>query len=225
MQLTFFDLDDTLLAGDSDYEWGHFLVDESLVDRTAYTQANDMFRTQYEAGKLDIHAHQRNALAPLQTHSVTAMKALRTRFVRERIVPIVAAQTPVLLAHHRRRGDLMAIITATNRFIAEPIAELLGIEHLIATDPEIVDGRYTGAIAGTPCYREGKIARAEAFIAERDAAIEATVCYSDSHNDLPLLRWADRAVAVDPDPALAAVAERAGWPIVSLRGRQPPPLD
>ncbi|HET7315449.1 HAD family hydrolase [Salinisphaera sp.] len=225
MRLTFFDLDQTLLEGDSDYEWGRFLVDEAIVDGPSYARANETFKAQYDAGALDIHAYQRFVLQPLIDQPAARMTALRERFVAERIEPIVARHTAAVVDFHRRRGDLTAIITATNRFVTEPIAALLGIEHLIATDPEIVDGVYTGAIAGTPSYREGKIARAEDFVARMGAAPETVTFYSDSHNDLPLLRWADRPVAVDPDPRLEAAANQAGWPVISLRGDAMPSID
>lgn len=224
MRLTFFDLDNTLLAGDSDYEWGRFLIDEGIVDRATYTRANDQFKAQYEAGELDIHAYQRLVLQPLIDEPLERMYALRQRFAAERIAPIVARQAPTILETHRQRGDMLAIITATNRFITEPIAEQLGIAHLIATDPEIIDGAYTGGIAGTPCYREGKITRAESFVADLERAPEGVTFYSDSHNDLPLLRWADRPIAVDPDARLEAAAHEAGWPVISLRGRDTPPI-
>ncbi|AWN15901.1 Phosphoserine phosphatase [Salinisphaera sp. LB1] len=224
VRLTFFDLDNTLLAGDSDYEWGRFLVDEDVVDQSTFARANDTFRAQYEAGVLDIHAYQRFVLQPLIQESATRMAALRERFVARRIAPIVARHAASAIDFHRQRGDLIAIITATNRFVTEPIAQLLAVEHLIATEPEIVDGAYTGAIAGTPSYREGKITRARSFLAALSIQPEHVTFYSDSHNDLPLMRWADRAVAVDPDERLAAAAHEAGWPVISLRGETMPTL-
>jgi len=221
VQLTFFDLDKTLLSGDSDYEWNRFLVDEGAVDTARYADANERFAGDYAAGVLDIHAYQRFALQPLIDLPFEHICALRSRFVAERIEPVVAAQARAVIAHHHARGDVVAIITATNRFVTEPIAEHLGIEHLIATDPEIIDGRYTGAIAGTPSFKEGKIERAQAFVAEQGHTLgrifEHITFYSDSHNDLPLLRWADTAIAVDPDERLAAAAREAGWPVVTFR--------
>ncbi|MES1950398.1 haloacid dehalogenase [Salinisphaera sp. S4-8] len=222
MQLTLFDLDNTLLADDSDYLWGRFLVDEGVVDAEHYARENERFHAQYQEGNLDIHAYQRFALAPLRTHSLDTMHALRADYVERIIRPRVARHTPALLDYHRQRGDTIAIITATNRFITEPIATLLGIDTLIATDPEIVDGVYTGEIAGVPCFQAGKIERAKAWVAHQAETFERVNFYSDSLNDLPLLRWADRAIAVDPDDTLAAAAREAGWPIISLRGEQPP---
>lgn len=224
MHLTFFDLDQTLLATDSDYEWNRFLVDEALVAESDYAEANDRFAADYAAGRLDIHAYQRFALAPLMAHGHERMAALRARFVAERIEPRIARHAREVLRFHRQRGDVMAIITATNAFVTAPIAELLDIEHLIATEPEIVDGIYTGAIAGTPSFREGKITRAMAFKTAVASEAAPVTFYSDSHNDLPLLAWADRPVAVDPDPYLAEAARERGWPVVSFRESEPPTL-
>lgn len=218
MQLTFFDLDQTLLAGDSDYEWNRFLVEQGAVDYNIYAAANDRFAGDYAAGRLDIHAYQRFALQPLIDMPYAEITALRTRFLEERIEPVIAAQAQAVLDHHHARGDTIAIITATNRFITESIAARLGVDHLIATEAEIVDGVYTGNIAGTPSFQEGKIERALAFVAAQGTSFDHVTFYSDSHNDLPLLRWADTAIAVDPDEQLAAAAREAGWPIISLRG-------
>lgn len=222
MNLTLFDLDHTLLADDSDYLWGRFLVDEGMVDAEQHTRENERFNTQYQAGDLDIHAYQRFALAPLLEHSLERMHALRRDYVERIVRPIVARHAEALIAHHRKRGDAVAIITATNRFITDPIAELLGIDALIATEPEIVDGAYTGGIAGVPSFQDGKITRAIDWVAAQPQPFEHVTFYSDSHNDLPLLRWADTAVAVDPDDTLAAAARAADWSIISLRGEARP---
>lgn len=222
MNLTLFDLDHTLLAGDSDYLWGRFLVDEGVVDAERYSFANERFHAQYEAGDLDIHAYQRFALAPLLEQPLARMHALRRDFVARVVTPVIARHARALIAYHHERGDTVAIITATNYFITEPIAELLGIDTLIATEPEIVDGAYTGEIAGTPSFQEGKIVRAKDWVADQPHPFEHVTFYSDSLNDLPLLRWADTAIAVDPDDTLAAAAREAGWPIISLRGETPP---
>lgn len=222
MNLTLFDLDNTLLAGDSDYLWGRFLVDAAVVDAETYTRENERFNAQYEAGDLDIHAYQRFALAPLRSQPLEHMHALRQRYVREVVRPIVARHAQALIDWHRTRGDALAIITATNRFITEPIAALLGIDALIATEPEVVDGVYTGEITGTPSFQAGKIERAQAWVATQPTPFTHVTFYSDSHNDLPLLRWADTAIAVDPDGKLAEAARAAGWPIISLRGESRP---
>lgn len=222
MNLTLFDLDNTLLAADSDHLWGQFLVDEGVVDGTEYALRNDQFYNEYRNGTLDVFAYQRFALQPLIENPASRMQALREKFVSERIRPAIAHHALALIAAHRDSGHLAVIITATNRFITEPIAQLLGIEHLIATEPEIIDGQYTGRVAGTPCFQDGKIKRLAQWRAAQAQTFRHTYFYSDSHNDLPLLRQADTAVAVDADPQLTATAQAAGWPIISLRGEAAP---
>lgn len=218
MRLAIFDLDHTLLAGDSDYLWGRFLADHGYVDAEAYERENQRFYEQYRDGTLDIEAFCRFSMAPLAANPLERLHAWREAFVRERIEPIVAPLAPALIEKHRGQGDRLLIMTATNRFITEPIAALLGIDTLIATDPEFVDGRYTGRIAGTPNFRDGKVRRLEQWLAENGVSSPHISFYSDSHNDLPLLRRADAPVAVDPDERLRAEAERQGWPVISLRG-------
>lgn len=218
MRLTLFDLDNTLLAGDSDYEWGRFLADEGVVDAATHTRRNEGFHADYLRGELDIHAYQRFCQQPLIDNPLETMLALRRRFVDERIRPLVAAGAPELIRQHRQRGDTLVIITATNRFVTQPIAELLEIPKLLATEPEIIERAYTGGIAGTPCYQDGKITRLQQWLAD-NGPFDGTGAYSDSHNDLPLLEFSDRPVAVDPDEQLAAEAARRGWPVVSLRGQ------
>lgn len=216
MRLTLFDLDNTLLAGDSDYEWGRFLVDEGIVDAEVHTRRNRDFHNDYLRGELDIHAYQRFCQQPLIDNPADRMLALRRRFVDERIRPLIATAAPELIRQHRQRGDRLVIITATNRFVTQPIADLLDIPDLLATEPEIIDGAYTGRIAGTPCYQDGKIVRLKQWLAA-NGPFTGTGAYSDSRNDLPLLEFSDRPVAVDPDEELARQASRRGWPVVSLR--------
>lgn len=218
MQLTIFDLDHTLLAGDSDYLWGRFLVERGLVDAASYERQNQIFYDQYRDGSLDIHAFCRFSFAPLAAHPLAELRRWRDQFIVEKIEPVIAPLAPLLLARHRARGDHLMIMTATNRFITEPIAERLGVDTLIATDLEFVDGRYTGALQGTPNFREGKVLRLEQWLQENQVNPARICFYSDSHNDLPLLRRADLAIAVDPDDALRAEAQRRAWPVISLRG-------
>lgn len=222
MDLTLFDLDNTLLAGDSDHLWGQFLIDEGVVDADIHTRANNRFYEQYQAGTLNVFEYQQFALKPLVDNPASRMQALREQFVRDYIEPMIAPHATTLIDAHRANGNLLAIITATNRFVTEPIAELLDIKHLIATEPEIVDGRYTGYVAGIPSFQEGKIKRLAAWRETRRETFSRTYFYSDSHNDLPLLRQVDTAVAVDSDPQLTAAAEQAGWPIISLRNAVAP---
>ena len=218
MRLAIFDLDNTLLAGDSDYLWGRFLVNQGLVDADAYERENQSFYEQYRDGTLDIEAFCEFSFAPLAAHPLAQLRAWRAQFVRYCIEPVIAPLAPALLEKHRIQGDELLIMTATNRFITEPIAELLGVDTLIATDPEFVNGRYTGRLTGTPNFREGKVLRLDQWLREQEATASHICFYSDSHNDLPLLLRADEAVAVDPDERLRAEASLRGWPVISLRG-------
>lgn len=217
MHLAIFDLDNTLLDGDSDYLWGRFMGEMGVVDREVYEQGNRRFYEQYQAGTLDIHAFVRFSLTPLRQRPMDELLRLRERFIDAVIRPVVLPAARQLVDSHRRRGDELLIITATNAFVTAPIAELLGVPHLLATEPAMAEGHFTGEIAGTPSFREGKIARLRAWLAEREAAFNHTWFYSDSHNDLPLLEAVQHPVAVDPDEALRSTAEQRGWPVVSLR--------
>ena len=218
MRLAVFDLDHTLLAGDSDYLWGQFLVEKGLVDGEAYARDNQRFYDEYLNGTLDIAAFAAFSLAPIVKHGADKLAALRPEFVRDKIEPIIAPGTFHLLERHRAQNDQLLITTATSRFITEPIAKLLGIDVLLATNAEVVDGRYTGRIAGTANFREGKLINLRAW--QGDRQFSGMSVYSDSHNDLPLLEAADRPVAVDPDDRLRAHAQRRSWPIISLRDLQ-----
>ncbi|HZP12327.1 MAG TPA: HAD family hydrolase [Nevskiaceae bacterium] len=215
MRLAVFDLDHTLLAGDSDYLWGQFLVEQGLVDGEAYARENERYYKAYLDGTLDIAAFAAFSLAPIVKHGADRLAALRPRFVHEKIEPIVAPGTAHLLERHRAQGDQLLITTATSRFITEPIAKLLGIDVLLATNPEVIDSRYTGRIAGTANFREGKLINLKAW--QGDRRYSGMSVYSDSHNDLPLLEAADQPVAVDPDDRLRAHAQSRSWPIISLR--------
>jgi HAD superfamily hydrolase (TIGR01490 family) len=221
MRLALFDLDNTLLVGDSDYEWGQFLVDRGVLERDAYEAQNKAYYDQYVAGTLDIHEYLGFALGPLARHAPADLARWHADFMDSRIRPMIGAPARELVRRHRDAGDLCAIVTATNSFVTAPIAREFGVEHLVATEPEIRDGRYTGRIAGTPCFREGKLARLDEWLAglgRRMGEFPESTCYSDSHNDLPILERVTRPVAVDPDPKLAAVAAERRWPVISLRG-------
>lgn len=217
MALAIFDLDNTLLAGDSDYLWGQFLVEQGLVDAAEYEAANNRFYQDYLNGTLDNDAYLAFALAPLARHEPDLLRAWRSRFIAEKIHPVLLPAAKALINEHRRRGDTPMIITATNRFVTEPIAELLGIEHLLATEPEMLDGRYTGRPTGIPTFREGKIRALERWLEQHQQNLQGSWFYSDSHNDIPLLGYVEHPVAVDPDPKLRAYAEARGWPVISLR--------
>jgi HAD superfamily hydrolase (TIGR01490 family) len=220
MRLALFDLDNTLLAGDSDYEWGQFLVDRGVLERADYEAQNRAFYEQYKAGILDIHEFLGFALRPLADHAPEALEAWHREFMNERIAPMMLPAARALVRRHLEQGDLCAIITSTNSFVTRPIAHAFGIEHLIATEPEKRDGRFTGGVAGLPSFREGKLRRLDDWLAglgRRFADFGESVCYSDSHNDLPLLERVSRPVAVDPDETLAQEAARRGWERISLR--------
>ena len=214
MALAIFDLDHTLLAGDSDYAWGQFLISRGAVAREEYERENERYYAQYRAGELDIYEFLAFALRPLAEHDRATLDSWHAEFMRTHIAPMMRPEAFDWIAQHRARGDTLLIITATNRFITAPIAAAFGIEHLLATDPEERDGRFTGRVAGTPCFREGKITRLQAWLAERADTLAGSWFYSDSHNDLPLLCAVTNPVAVRPDPILAAHAERHGWPIL-----------
>lgn len=217
MSLAIFDLDNTLLSIDSDHAWGEFLLEQGAVDPVAFREANDRFLADYEAGTLDIHAFLEVALKPLADNSPEQLAAWHQQFMASKIEPHILPKGEELVARHRSRGDSLMIITATNRFITGPIAERLGIDHLIATDPEVVDGHYTGRVSGIPCYREGKVKRLEQWLADAEITLDDAWFYSDSHNDIPLLEIIEHPVAVDPDPTLREVAKARDWRIMSLR--------
>ncbi|MDF1640687.1 MAG: HAD-IB family hydrolase [Thalassobium sp.] len=217
MALAIFDLDHTLLSGDSDHAWGQYLVDRGLVDPAIHQQRNDHFYEQYKSGTLDIHEYLEFAMRPLTQYDTEQMLAERERFLIERIDPLITQHARDLIEKHRAAGDVLLIITATNGFVTYPIAARLDIEHIIAPHPEVVDGRYTGKTVGIPSFQGGKVTRLNDWIAEHQHSLEGSYFYSDSHNDLPLLRIVDHPVAVDPDDTLKAAAEAAGWPIISLR--------
>jgi HAD superfamily hydrolase (TIGR01490 family) len=220
MRLALFDLDNTLLACDSDYEWGQFLVDRGVLDRDAYEAQNAAYYDQYVAGSLDIHEYLGFALRPLAQHTPEDLARWHADFMRSRILPAISAGARAIVREHGDRRDLCAIITATNSFVTSPIAREFGIQHLIATEPEKMHGRYTGRVAGTPCFREGKVSRLGDWLdglGHRMEDFSASFCYSDSHNDLPLLERVSHPVAVDPDARLAEAARRRGWPVISLK--------
>ncbi len=217
MSLAIFDLDNTLLADDSDYLWGQFLVERGIVDGEAYERDNEQFYADYRAGTLDIQAFLVFMLRPLAEHPLEQLLAWRVQFIEEKIRPILLPKAIALLAQHRAAGDTLLIITATNRFLTAPIAELLEVPCLLATEVEFVDGRYTGRPAGIPCFQHGKVERLRVWLAETGHTLDESWFYSDSHNDLPLLTQVRYPVAVDPDAPLTEHAQAHGWPIISLR--------
>lgn len=217
MALAIFDLDNTLLGGDSDYLWGEFLVENNVVDGGFYQQKNQDFYDQYLAGTMDIFEFLAFQLKPLADNSLENLVQWREQYLQEKIDPIILQAGRELIQHHQQQGDETLIITATNSFITAPIAEKLGIPNLIATEPEMVDGLYTGNVAGTPSYQAGKVTRLNQWLDGHHLNLEGSYFYSDSHNDIPLLELVDHPVAVDADANLQAVATKQGWQVISLR--------
>lgn len=220
MNLVLFDLDNTLLAGDSDFQWAQFLIEQRVLDREVYEARNIEFYEQYKAGTLDIHEFLDFQLKPLSRHSRSQLDAWHQEFMQQKILPLITPQARELVKRHMLGNNLCVIITATNRFVTGPIAQALGISHLIATEPAQIDGEFTGQVSGLPCFREGKIARLESWLDEHNLTWMSFLeswFYSDSLNDLPLLNKVTHPVAVDPDATLKAHAEENEWPIISLR--------
>jgi HAD superfamily hydrolase (TIGR01490 family) len=221
MNLALFDLDNTLLSGDSDFEWAQFLISKGVLDREVHEARNIEFFEQYKAGTLDIHAFLDFQLAPLSRHPREELDTWHKEFVATRIQPLISSAARELVARHAKAGDLLAIVTATNSFVTGPIAHEFNVPHLIATIPAQENGRFTGRPRGTPSFREGKIVRVDAWLESLGlwlGSFEQSWFYSDSHNDLPLLEKVTHPVAVDPDATLAEVATRRGWTQISLRG-------
>lgn len=217
MTLAIFDLDNTLLGGDSDHAWGQFLVDQGIVDADAYQKANNYFFEQYQQGAMNVFEFLEFALKPLSQHPKAQLDAWHQLFMKQVVAPMRLTKADALLKKHRDQGDFLLIITATNRFVTEPIAESMGVDHILATEPEFIDGAYTGRVAGTPCFQAGKVERLNEWLAETGHSLEGSYFYSDSRNDLPLLEIVDYPVAVDADEALTQYAESQGWPVISLR--------
>ncbi len=221
MSLALFDLDNTLIGGDSDFLWGRFLVEQGLVDAAEHERRHRRYYQDYLDGSLDIHEFLAFQLEVLGRHEMDTLARWRARFLEEKIRPILLPAAFRLVGEHRARGDTLLIVTATNRFLTAPIAAFFDVPHLIATEPEIVARRYTGRVSGTPSFAGGKVTRLADWLALHGGTLEDSWCYSDSHNDLPLLKKVTHPVAVDPDPVLLATAREQGWPIISLRDPEP----
>lgn len=217
MTLAIFDLDNTLLGGDSDHAWGEFLCQRGYVNTVEHRAKNDAFYQDYCRGELDVYAYQRFALGPIKGKTVEEADLWHTQFMASSIAPLWLPKAEALVEKHERANHFLLIITATNRFVTAPIAKKLRAHDLIATEPEIIDGRYTGNIVGTPSYQAGKVTRLQDWLQVHGESLYGSCFYSDSHNDLPLLEIVDRPVAVDPDDTLRQVAESRGWEIISLR--------
>ncbi len=217
MNLAIFDLDNTLIAGDSDCLWGEFLIELGKVDADTYRAGHEKYYEDYLEGKLDIHEFLAFQLSPLASYDYSELHQWREQYVERKIRPILLPLAHELVEKHRQQQHELLIITATNRFLTEPIATIFGIDHLIACEPEVVDGQFTGKATGVPSYAEGKVSRYHLWLDEGGKDFEETWFYSDSHNDIPLLGEVDHPVAVDPDATLLNEARREGWEIISLR--------
>ncbi|MEE1887741.1 histidinol-phosphatase [Pseudomonas carassii] len=217
MRLALFDLDNTLLGGDSDHAWGDYLCERGILDPVAYKQRNDAFYQDYLNGTLDMQAYLAFSMEILAASEPAQLEQWHREFMRDCIEPIILPRAEALLRQHREAGDQLVIITATNRFVTAPIARRLGVRVLLATECEAQDGRYTGRSTDIPCFREGKVTRLNRWMLENGFDLEDSYFYSDSMNDVPLLEVVANPVAVDPDPKLRAEAERRGWQVISLR--------
>lgn len=218
-KLALFDLDNTLLNGDSDHAWGEFLISRGLVDADQHRARNDFFYEQYKCGELDIHGYVAFTLDSIKQLSTAELDELHTEFMNSQVKPIMLDKALELVSSHKKAGDYCVIITATNEFITTPIAKLFDIDHLLPTELEKEDGKYTGKISGIPCYQNGKVEKLNLWLESLDCqlSLSNSIFYSDSKNDLPLLQAAQIAIAVDPDDELRSVAEQSGWDIISLR--------
>ena len=219
MKLALFDLDNTLLAGDSDFQWAQFLMEEGVIDRETHQAKNIKFYEDYKNGTLDIFAFLDFQLEPLTRYPRSQLETWHQRYMKRKVLPMMTDKARKLVEKHRASGDLMMVITATNSFVTQPIAEAFGIEHLIGTVPEEVNGEFTGRVVGTPSFQEGKVSRLQQWLAERGQSLAdfESWFYSDSQNDLPLLKMVNHPVAVNPDPVLESYAREQGWPVISLR--------
>lgn len=217
MALAIFDLDNTLISNDSDYLWGEFLVQKGYVDAKEFAQANTQFYEDYKSGNLDIFAYLRFALKPLSEQTMETLNAWHNEFMAEFIEPHLLPKAQALVEKHRKAGDELLIITATNSFITRPIGLRYGIETLLGSDGEIVNGCYTGEVCGTPTFQEGKVVRLKEWMTENNETLEGSYFYSDSHNDLPLLKLVEHPIVVDGDEKLVAYAKEHGWECISLR--------
>jgi len=220
MNLALFDLDNTLLPLDSDYEWGQFLIRTGAVDPVAFAARNALFFTQYQNGTLDPVDYLDFAFSTLARFPRAQLDAWHAKFMTEVIAPVILPAALALVQQHQAAGDLVAIITATNRFVTAPIAQAFGVAHLIAAEPELSDtGEITGKLIGTPPFGSGKLLNAEYWLASLGHSLSGFACstfYSDSQNDIPLLSAVTNPVATNPNASLAAHAQSLGWPILNL---------
>lgn len=219
--LVLYDLDNTLLAGDSEHAWCEFLVDAGVLDGEDVRAENERLYGEYEAGTLDIHESLKFQLEPLVKHPPGDLCRWRKEFMSSRIEPMITDAAVDLVEEHRDAGGDLAIVTASNSFVSEPIADRFGISSLLSVELEHHEHRYTGRVLGTPTFREGKVKRLFEWTRKTGRNLVGSHFYTDSHNDLPLLELVDNPVAVNPDPVLSAHAEAREWPVMRLDGGAP----
>jgi len=217
MTLALFDLDNTLIGGDSDHAWGQFIVTKGLVDEESYAADNDRFYEDYLRGELDADAYQRFSMKPLAGKSIEWIADLHKEFMTKHIEPIWLDKSEALVEKHRQQSHRLVVITATNRTVVAPIVEKFGIADLICSETEIIDGKYTGNLVDEPCMGSGKVSKLKRWMNQNNENLNGAIFYSDSHNDLPLLNLVSHPVAVDPDDTLKTTAKDKNWPIISLR--------
>ena len=217
MSLAIFDLDNTLIGGDSDFLWGEFIGEEGIVDANAYRKKNEYFYQQYDLGTLDIYAWLEFCLEPLTRYSMTELQELHHRFMIQKIEPILLDKAQNCINRHKERGDTVLVITASTSFVTAPIVKKYGINQLLATEPEIKAGRFTGGVSGIPCFQSGKVDKLMPWLQKNEETLTGSTFYSDSHNDLPLLELVDNPVAVNADKILTKIAEKKGWKVLNWR--------
>ncbi len=217
MSLAIFDLDNTLIGGDSDFLWGEFLGEEGVVDANAYRKKNEYFYQQYDLGTLDIYAWLDFCLEPLSRYSMNELQEFHHRFMIQKIEPIMLDKAQNCINQHKERGDTVLVMTASNSFVTAPIVKKYGINQLLATEPEIKAGRYTGGVSGIPCFQSGKVDKLMPWLQKNEETLTGSTFYSDSHNDLPLLELVDNPVAVNADKILTKIAEKKGWEVLNWR--------
>ena len=217
MALAIFDLDNTLIAGDSDFLWGEFLGEEGVVDANAYRKKNEYFYQQYDLGVLDIYAWLDFCLEPLSRYSMAELQEFHHQFMIQKIEPIMLDKAQNCINQHKERGDTVLVMTASNSFVTAPIAKKYGINQMLATEPEIKAGRYTGGVSGIPCFQSGKVDKLMPWLQKNEETLTGSTFYSDSHNDLPLLELVDNPVAVNADKILTKIAEKKGWEVLNWR--------
>ena len=211
MSLAIFDLDQTLIGGDSDFLWGEFLAERGLVDQNLYQEKNAYFYKEYRLGRLDIKEYLRFSLAPFAIYKSTQLKSWRAEFIHLKIKPILLPKAQAKVIEHKKRGDMTIVITATNRFIVEPIVKHYNIDYLLATELEVKNGYYTGNITGAPCFKEGKVIHLKKWLNAQGRTLRDSYFYSDSHNDLPLFELVTHPVATNADDKLRAIASQKNW--------------